>query len=119
MGQALTKAQLDDLRDRLLRERSRILGVLGDADDGGPEADQQTEFEEAAQRTTERAHGIAVAERERRLLGEVEDALSRMERGTYGVSDDTGEPIPYERLRAVPWTRRAAENLGTPPPERG
>jgi DnaK suppressor protein len=109
MGQALTKTQLDELRERLLRERSRILGVLGDVDEGGPELDQETEFEEAAQRTTERAHGFAVAERERRLLGEVEAALSRMERGTYGVSDDTGEPIPYERLRAVPWARRPAD----------
>jgi DnaK suppressor protein len=109
MGQALTKAQLDELRERLLRERSRILRVLGDGDEGGPEADQQTEFEEAAQRTTERAYGIAVAERERRLLGEVEEALSRMERGSYGLSDDTGQPIPFERLRAVPWARRAAD----------
>jgi DnaK suppressor protein len=109
MGQALTRTQLEELRERLRRERSRILGVLGDEDGGPPQADQETEFEEAAQRTTERAYGVAVAERERRLLAEVEDALSRMERGTYGVSDDTGQPIPYERLKAVPWARRAAE----------
>ncbi|MCM3062850.1 TraR/DksA C4-type zinc finger protein [Bacillus altitudinis] len=39
------------------------------------------------------------------LEGEIEAALKRMEDGTYGICEKTGKDIPYERLKAVPYTR--------------
>ena len=36
---------------------------------------------------------------------EIEEALKRIERGTYGVCELTGKPIPKARLEAIPWTR--------------
>jgi DnaK suppressor protein len=45
------------------------------------------------------------AGRDRALLAEVDRALERWERGNFGVSEATGRPISFERLRAVPWTR--------------
>ena len=39
------------------------------------------------------------------MLDEINDALSRIESGTYGTCELTGEPIAPERLDAVPWTR--------------
>ena len=104
-GHPLTKPQLDELRQQLVRERDRIVEVLrGAAPIAGDEA--PTDVEETAQRATETTHAADVAERERRLLGEVEQALARIDRGTFGVSEVTGQPIPFARLRAVPWTRR-------------
>jgi len=41
----------------------------------------------------------------RRLIGEIDDALGRIENGTYGICEVNGEVIPKERLRAIPWTR--------------
>lgn len=38
-------------------------------------------------------------------LFEVDCALQRIRDGTYGFCEDTGNPIPAERLRAIPWTR--------------
>lgn len=38
-------------------------------------------------------------------LAEIDAALERIRRGTYGVCEATGKPIPKERLRAIPWTR--------------
>ena len=38
-------------------------------------------------------------------MAEVLDALRRMERGTYGLCEITGEPIPAERLISIPWAR--------------
>lgn len=38
-------------------------------------------------------------------LQEIDAALRRIEQGTYGICEETGNPIPEERLRAVPWTR--------------
>ncbi|MBS4744645.1 general stress protein [Bacillus safensis] len=39
------------------------------------------------------------------LEGEIDAALKRMEDGTYGKCEKTGKEIPYERLKAVPYTR--------------
>lgn len=39
------------------------------------------------------------------LEGEIDAALNRMEDGTYGICEKTGKDIPYERLKAVPYTR--------------
>jgi DnaK suppressor protein len=104
----LTKSQLETLRRRLEEERSRILGVLQAAATTPPD-DQEREIEEAAQRATERAHQVEIAERERALLGEVERALAKFGSGTYGVSETTGDPIPYARLAAVPWARQGVD----------
>ena len=43
------------------------------------------------------------------FIEEVNAALSRIEQGTYGRCELTGEPIPSDRLDAVPWTRFTAE----------
>ncbi len=109
MATTLTKAQLDDLRGRLERERERILRVLGAATPGLPQRDQEHEIEEAAQRETERTQERQVADRERALLGEVERALSKFANGRYGVGERSGAPIPYERLVAMPWAREPVE----------
>ncbi|PCK21148.1 general stress protein [Bacillus pumilus] len=39
------------------------------------------------------------------LEGEIHAALKRMEEGSYGICEKTGKDIPYERLKAVPYTR--------------
>jgi DnaK suppressor protein len=40
-----------------------------------------------------------------KILQAIEEALQRIEKGTYGVCRDCGEPIAEARLRAIPWTR--------------
>lgn len=44
-----------------------------------------------------------------KLLGEIEEALARIEEGTYGTCVDTGQEIPYERLEALPYAKRTAQ----------
>ena len=106
MASTLTPHQLDQLRRRLEEERTRIVRVLS-APSSGPEPDQEAEPEEAAQRETERARRVQNERRERALLAEVERALAKIARGQYGASETTGDPIPYERLAAMPWARDA------------
>lgn len=109
MASALTRAQLDELRGKLERERDRIRGVLASPASDAPQRDQESELEEAAQRQTERERRGEVEARERALLLEVERALVKLGAGTYGVGEQTGEPIPYERLAAMPWAREPVE----------
>ncbi len=106
MASTLTPQQLDELRSRLEDERARILRVLA-TPSSGPQPDQERELEEAAQRETERARRVEIERRERALLAEVERALAKLASGRYGASEKTGDPIPYERLAAVPWARDA------------
>jgi DnaK suppressor protein len=40
-----------------------------------------------------------------KILQAIEEALTRIEHGTYGVCRDCGEPIAVARLKAIPWTR--------------
>ncbi|WP_078381161.1 TraR/DksA C4-type zinc finger protein [Sutcliffiella halmapala] len=43
-----------------------------------------------------------------KILSEIEEALKRIENGSFGVCIDTGDNIPYERLEAVPYAKRTA-----------
>ena len=40
-----------------------------------------------------------------KILQAIEEALERIEKGTYGICRDCGEPIAPARLKAIPWTR--------------
>lgn len=55
-------------------------------------------------------HNFVVSqERMRAQLLEIEMALARMENGTFGICEETEEPIEHERLLAIPWTRLSIE----------
>ena len=105
----LTQSQVETLRRRLEDERKRVVRVLEGAKAAPLTEDERSEVEEAAQRATEVAHQSGVAERERALLAEIDRALAKIDAGTYGTSEKSGAPIPYDRLRAVPWARQGAD----------
>jgi DnaK suppressor protein len=42
-------------------------------------------------------------------IKEIDDALARMEAGSYGICEETEEPIEEKRLIAIPWTRLSLE----------
>ena len=46
---------------------------------------------------------------EQNALYEIDQALRRMEDGSYGICEATGQEIPAERLEAIPWTRFARD----------
>lgn len=105
----LTKEHLEALRRRLEEERSRIVTVLRASTATAVSDEERSEFEETAQRTAEQRDQLEVGERERALLADVERALEKLRTGTYGLDETTGEPIPYERLAAIPWARGRAD----------
>ncbi|MCW3056631.1 MAG: transcriptional regulator, TraR/DksA family, partial [Solirubrobacterales bacterium] len=53
--------------------------------------------------------GEGLAERLRDELEAIERAEQRLAEGTYGISVESGEPIPDARLEAIPWAERTAE----------
>jgi RNA polymerase-binding transcription factor DksA len=100
----------DRARELLAAERQRIereLAQLGHQDDGEP-AD---EFDEANRATDlyQDEYDAGRAEDVREQLAAVERAEARLAAGTYGLSIESGEPIPDDRLEAAPTAERTAD----------
>ena len=55
-----------------------------------------------ASEETDRALELRTRDRERKVVAKIDSALRRIEEGTYGYCDDTGEPISIKRLEARP-----------------
>ena len=53
----------------------------------------------------DRDFNLSLLSSDQNVIYEIEEALKRIERGTYGVCELTGKPIPQPRLTAIPWTR--------------
>src|SRR6266436_613089 len=60
---------------------------------------------DAASEESQRSISLVAASATQATIFEVLGALNRIERGTYGICELTGEPIETERLEVIPWTR--------------
>ena len=102
---------MDDGRARelLAAARERIEASLEDLaapiEDGEPAATPADQATPLADREVEEG----LAQRLRDELAAVERAEERIGQGTYGLSVESGEPIPDARLEAIPWAERTAE----------
>jgi len=52
---------------------------------------------------------LELMDSERKLLKEIDEALMRIEDGTYGICEGLNKPIPKSRLKAQPWARYSVE----------
>jgi RNA polymerase-binding transcription factor DksA len=57
----------------------------------------------------DRDFALSLLSSDQDAIYEIEEALKRIEKGTYGVCELTGNPIPLNRLEAIPWTRFTVE----------
>ena len=101
---------MEDAKARELhaRERERIekaLAGIGPAED----RDEPRDASDDANELFDEELGEGVAERLREELDAIERAEKRLEEGKYGVSVESGDPIPDGRLEAIPWAERTAE----------
>ena len=97
-------------RELLARERRRIeealTGLQREPDEELTHLDQHPADEGTEVFEAERDEGLSDQLQEE--LAAIERAERRLEEGTYGLSVDSGEPIPDGRLEAVPWAERTA-----------
>jgi DnaK suppressor protein len=99
---ASLRASLEEHREGLRKE---ITEQGADPDSADLGADLDRGFADSAHSTAERARLVALVKELRINLQDVEHALAKMDRGTYGVCERCGEPIREERLDAIPWAR--------------
>ncbi len=108
----LTTEQIQILRHALeakredLRRKSRAHFIEATRSNDG-----LVEDGDVASRLTDIDETMGLAHHEQALLAEVDHALSKVAAGTFGVSEISGEPIPFARLEAVPWARADAHEL--------
>jgi DnaK suppressor protein len=57
----------------------------------------------------DRDYALSLLAKERNALAEVDEALQRIERGSYGICEMSGQPIPVSRLEAIPFVRFTVE----------
>ena len=100
----------DQARELLATERARIEKALADLahQDTGEEADDEDPGNLAAELYQDELDQ-GLAEDLRDQLAAVERAEARLADGTYGISIESGKPIPDERLEALPTAERTAD----------
>jgi DnaK suppressor protein len=83
-------------REDILRESRETLVVLQNENENLPDLADRASSE------TDRAIELRARDRQRKLISKIEAALSRLDDGTYGYCEETGEPISLKRLDARP-----------------
>jgi len=101
------KERLEQLRDELVRIQR---GIREDEQDRSEEqGDTTLDSGDQSQRMFDREMDASIGEQSGRRLEEVERALEKIEEGTYGLSDESGEQIPKGRLEAAPEAVRTVD----------
>jgi DnaK suppressor protein len=111
----LSQKELDVFRDMLLAKRRELVGDMSSMErealrEGNANlsnlpvhmADQGTD-------AYEQEFTLGLVEKDRSLLREINDALAKIQNGTYGICEGTGNPISRPRLEAQPWARHSIE----------
>lgn len=90
------RAKLLAWKEEILKEARETLQHLQDENQNHPDLADRASSE------TDRAIELRARDRQRKLIAKIDEALTRIEDGTYGYCEETGEPIAIRRLEARP-----------------
>jgi DnaK suppressor protein len=101
----MNKKQLEFFKDLLCKRLEDLAGgaretvdEMNDEDDTFPDPNDRATLE------SDRNFVLRIRDRERKLIAKIEQALERVEKGTFGICDECGEDISEGRLKARPVT---------------
>jgi DnaK suppressor protein len=95
--------QMEYFRQKLLRWRGDLLREAGETLNSlGEGGISEADLTDRASVETDRALELRTRDRARKLISKIDQALERLENGTYGYCEETGEPIGLKRLEARP-----------------
>lgn len=93
-----------ELRERLFNQRSGL------AKESAEEMDSYSlHMADSGTDNFDRDFALSLLSSDQDAIYEIEEALKRIQKGTYGICELTGKPIPKARLDAIPWTRFTVE----------
>ncbi|MDR3629402.1 MAG: RNA polymerase-binding protein DksA [Desulfocapsaceae bacterium] len=92
------RVQLEEKRNAILNEAGKTLSEMTDQNTNVPDPNDRASIE------SDRSFELRIRERERKLLSKIEEALERVEDGSFGICEACGEEIGIKRLEARPVT---------------
>lgn len=92
------RRELKSRREELLEEALRTVAGMNDSKENFPDPADRASVE------SDRSAMLRIRDRERKLIAKIDEALQRIEDGTYGRCEECGEAIGVERLKARPVT---------------
>jgi DnaK suppressor protein len=90
------RQKLLDWKEEILKEAKETLAHLQAENENHPDIADRASSE------TDRAIELRARDRQRKLIAKIDEALARLDDGTYGYCEETGEPIALKRLEARP-----------------
>tara|TARA_B100000575_G_scaffold170872_1_gene136805 strand:- start:783 stop:1190 length:408 start_codon:yes stop_codon:yes gene_type:complete len=90
------RQKLINWKNELLRESSQTLNNLQNENEAKPD------ITDRASEEIDRSFELRTRDRERKLINKIDAAIKRIEDGSYGYCDETGDPISIKRLEARP-----------------
>jgi DnaK suppressor protein len=117
-GQELAMTiDLQQMRKRLEEKQAELQAQINNQTEAHPTPVDPIEISEGSQDFEETAVDFLETQQEQSitvnaqaLLTEVQDALKRIDNGTYGYCVVCGQPIPERRLQAIPWAARCIKD---------
>jgi DnaK suppressor protein len=92
------KEKLEEISHGILTGADRTISEMTDHSDNYPDPTDRAAAE------SDRSFELRIRDRERKLLGKITEAIERIDNGTFGICEDCGDAIAYERLEARPVT---------------
>ena len=94
--QTYFRSKLTSWKNEILREARETLEILQQENSNHPDLADRASSE------TDRSIELRARDRQRKLIAKIDAALERLDEGTYGYCEETGEPISLKRLDARP-----------------
>ena len=111
----LTAKELAYFRELLVEKLKEIVGDVNHIESGALKNSRQDSsgdlssmpihMADIGSDNYEQEFMLGLMDSERKIVREIHEALKRIQEGTYGICEGTGEPIPKMRLEGIPWTR--------------
>ena len=111
----LTAKELASFRELLVEKLKEIVGDVQHIESGvlktsrqdsaGDLSSMPIHMADIGSDNYEQEFSLGLMDSERKIVREIHEAIKRIQEGTYGICEGTGEPIPKMRLKGIPWTR--------------
>lgn len=103
--QGFTKEEYAEIKSMLTQRKEEIVQNVEDKKNKDIETDNSGDTIDLATRSLDKEILFELSDNERRLVGEIEAALRKIEKGTYGVCEHCKKPIEKKRLKFIPAAR--------------
>jgi RNA polymerase-binding protein DksA len=111
----LIPAEISEFKALLLAKRNEILGNVVSMEDEtlhkqrSDLSNMPIHMADIGTDNYDQEFTLGLMDSERKLMKEIDEALDRIENGTYGICEGSGKSIPKTRLEAIPWARYCVE----------